>query len=180
MFEMINQGIVRASEIIKSLNHFNRSSEVFSEVCNLHTILDNCLVMLHSQLKHKIEIKKNYTDKEFCLIGNEGKLHQVFLNIIANAEQAIPENGHINISTCVNGSYVKTIINDNGAGIKEEHMRKIMDPFFTTKPPGKGTGLGLSIALNIVQEHNGLVEYESKFGVGTSVIISIPIKKYLK
>lgn len=175
MFKMIEQGISRATEIIKSLNHFNRSSEETTEICSLHAILENCLVMLHNQLKHKIEITKDFTSEKFCLTGNEGKLHQVFLNIIANAEQSIPTNGKIKIKTVLNGSYIKTIVSDNGEGIKEEHLHKIMDPFFTTKAPGKGTGLGLSIAHNIVQEHNGLIEYESKPQKGTTVTISLPL-----
>lgn len=175
MFDMIDQGINRATEIVKSLNHFNRSSEKSSELCNLHAIIDNCLVMLHNQLKHRIEINKVYTSSNFTLTGNEGKLHQLFLNIIGNAEQAINGSGTIHIETRLNGSYIKTIISDNGHGIKEEHMQKIMDPFFTTKSPGKGTGLGLSIVHNIIQDHNGLIEYESKPNEGTKVTVSLPL-----
>ncbi|MDA3893712.1 MAG: ATP-binding protein [Salinivirgaceae bacterium] len=175
MFEMIESGINRATEIINSLNHFNRKSEDLSEICSLHAILDNCLVILHNQLKYKIDVEKSYTEKVFCLMGNEGKLHQVFLNVIANAEQAIEGNGKIEINTSLNDSYIKTTISDTGNGIEQENLKKITDPFFTTKEPGKGTGLGLSIALSIIQEHNGIIEYQSMVNKGTSVTISLPI-----
>jgi signal transduction histidine kinase len=145
--------------------------------CNMHFVIDNCLTMLQNQLKNKVEIKKNYTEIPFKVLGNEGKLHQAILNIISNAEQSIENNGTIEIHTEVKNNYVLINITDSGTGISPENLPKIFDPFFTTKNPGKGTGLGLSITYKIVEEHEGTLTYESQLGKGTKAIIKLPVIK---
>jgi len=84
---------------------------------------------------------------------------------------------HINIKTEVSGNFLILTLNDTGCGISNENLSRIFDPFFTTKVPGKGTGLGLSITFNIIHEHNGTIEYESKENMGTKVTIKLPIKQ---
>ena len=103
-------------------------------------------------------------------------MHQLFLNIITNAMHAIEAKGTINIETRVAEHYITIKVTDDGCGIKQEHLNKIMDPFFTTKPPGFGTGLGLSITQKIVKEHNGFIEIESQPNHGTCVKITLPSK----
>jgi len=174
--EIIKTGVSRISNIISSLNRFNRNVDSNSEDCDLHKIIDNCLTMLHSKLKNKVEVIKDYCKEPFIVIGNEGKLHQAFLNILSNAEQAIEKNGMINIESIMENKFIKITISDTGKGIKEENLSRITEPFFTTKAPGIGTGLGLSISQNIISEHEGTIKYNSKQGKGTSVNISIPIK----
>jgi len=171
----IKVGVERAANIVSSLNHFSRTKESSSEYCNIHNIIDNCLVILNNIIKNRIEIVKNYTSDEYKLIGNEGKLHQAVLNILANAVQAINEKGIITITSEVEDKRIKISVKDDGCGISEENLPKILDPFFTTKDPGKGTGLGLSITYNIIQEHAGTIEFDSHIGKGTRVIISLPI-----
>ena len=107
-------------------------------------------------------------------IGNEGRLHQALLNILANAAQAIDGKGTINILTSKKEGFIEVTIEDDGEGIPEENLSKISDPFFTTKAPGEGTGLGLFITFSIIQEHNGEVDVISNPGKGTIFIISIP------
>jgi signal transduction histidine kinase len=99
----------------------------------------------------------------------------VFLNILANAEQAIEENGVIEIETRVEDNNLLVIISDNGHGIMDKDLQRITDPFYTTKEPGKGTGLGLSITRAILQNYNALLHFKSKPGSGTSVTIQFPI-----
>jgi two-component system, NtrC family, sensor kinase len=99
------------------------------------------------------------------------------LNIITNAEQSIDESGTITIHTDVSKDNILITIADSGYGIGQEHLQKIFDPFFTTKAPGKGVGLGLSISYNIIQEHNGSIEFESQLGKGTKAIIKLPVSK---
>lgn len=177
MLNGIQEGIRRASAIVTSLSHYSRRDDLPMIECDIHSIIDNCLVMLYNQLKHKIEIVKNYTEKKYVLIGNEGKLHQAVLNIIANSAQSIDVEGKIEISTLIEGKILKLIIKDNGCGISLENMPKILDPFFTTKAPGKGTGLGLSITYNIIQEHKGNIEFHSIPGKGTEAIITLPVNR---
>jgi len=177
LIEGINIGVERAAAIVTSLNHYNRRDDLPGIKCEMHSIIDNCLVMLQNQIKHKIQINKNYTSKPYELICNEGKLHQAILNVLANAVQSIQDKGNITIITDIGNNNFILSITDTGCGISKENLSKIMDPFFTTKEPGKGTGLGLSITYNILHEHNGTIEIESKLNKGTTVTITLPLNK---
>lgn len=168
------EGVRRASEIVKSLNQYSRSSGNTFELCNVNTILDNCTTMLSSQIKNKIEVIKQYAPN-CAVIANEGRLHQALLNILANACQAIQANGVIRITTKTETDTSVIEISDNGGGIPEDIMPKIFDPFFTTKSPGQGTGLGLSISLSIIKEHGGTIDIDSNIGIGTTITITFPL-----
>jgi signal transduction histidine kinase len=168
-------GIERASEIIKGLNHFSRDSKSNNVNCNLHSIIDNCLLVLTTRYRSRIRIEKNYEECDLILKGNDGQLHQLFTNIISNAIQSIDNNGVISIKTKKNTNNISVYITDTGCGIKEENISKILDPFFTTKEQGEGTGLGLSIAYNIIKDHNGTIEFESEVNKGTTVKITFSI-----
>jgi signal transduction histidine kinase len=177
LIEGIHVGAKRAADIVTGLNHYSRHDELPRVKCEMHSIIDNCLVILINQLKNRIEIQKRYTNQSSALICNEGKLHQAILNILANAGQAIEEKGTITITTSIEKQKFIISIADTGCGISAKNLPKITDPFFTTKDPGKGTGLGLSITYNIVQEHKGTLEFESQPGKGTKVIIALPLDK---
>ncbi len=105
-------------------------------------------------------------------------IEQVFLNLITNAIYAIKEkgcnDGRIKIKSKKTDSGVEVNIEDNGTGISEENQAKILDLFFTTKPPGKGTGLGLSICQNILKNLGGSLSFKSKLGIGTTFTVQIP------
>ncbi|WP_462253876.1 sensor histidine kinase [Ekhidna sp.] len=169
---VIKEGLSRATVIVNSLNHFSRRTDSMNETCDLNEILNNSLVMLQPKLKYKGKVIKELSEEKLTLKGNEGKLHQAFLNILSNAEQAIERNGTVTVKT--KGLKTKTVVEiaDNGEGISKENLKKISDPFFTTKPVGKGTGLGLSITYKIIEEHNGKIRVTSKQGKGTKFVIS--------
>jgi len=169
-------GIERAAKIVQSLNHYSRKNRSHTEKCDLHAIIDNCLLMLHNKLKHKVEVRKYYSPERLILIGNEGKLHQAIINILTNAEQAIKGNGAISIKTRKTVGFIELSVSDTGSGIKEDIISKITDPFFTTKPPGEGTGLGLSISENIIKEHNGTIKFESTKNKETKVTVKLKIE----
>lgn len=175
--EGMSTGVKRITKIILGLNHFNRQSSSRNESCNVHEIIENCLVMLNNKIKHNIVVERNFTKEKFELIGNEGKLHQAFLNIIINAVHSIEKEGLIGFETVVKNESIQISIKDNGHGMSERTMKKMFDPFFTTKEVGEGTGLGLSIAYGIISEHNGSLEYKSEINKGTEAIITIPINK---
>lgn len=167
----IREGVERATSIVSSLGHFSRGTSAMDETCDLHDILDNCLIMLQHKLKYKAKIIKQYAPSSVKLLGNEGKLHQAFLNILANAEQAIEESGTITIESKVNKENIRLTISDDGVGISQENLLKISDPFFTTKPVGQGTGLGLAITYKIIREHNGKISVTSTPSSGTRFTI---------
>jgi len=132
---------------------------------------------LNDEIKNRIIVVKEFTNEQFAIIGNEGKLHQAILNILTNSIHAIEKKGTINISTSIVKQMIVLTVIDSGHGIDKEDLNKIFDPFFTTKEPGEGTGLGLSITYQILKELNGTIEYNSEKGKGTTAIISIPIYK---
>ncbi len=174
LINAVNIGVIRAADIVKSLNRFSRQTESTSEDCDIHSIIDNCLVMLSIQTKNRIDIIKQFTNDSFTIVANEGRLHQAVLNILSNAIQAIDDKGSITITTALQDNELMLTISDSGLGIPKENLSRLFDPFFTTKEPGKGTGLGLSISYEIIKGFNGSVEIQSEVKKGTNVIIKLP------
>ena len=173
LLRIVREGVKRSTNIVKSLSHFSRKTPSMTERCDLKEIIENCLLILHNKIKNRVQIITTF-DKNSHAIGNEGRLHQALLNILANAAQAIDGAGTINILTSKKEGMVEVTIEDDGEGIPEENLSKISDPFFTTKAPGEGTGLGLFITYSIIEEHKGEVDVISNPGKGTIFIISIP------
>lgn len=175
LLSSLKLGIDRVSAIVRGLNQFSRDSKTYNESCDIHAIIENCLVMIQNQIKHGINIRKQFSQERLIVKGNVGKLHQVFTNVLINSLQAIDHEGDIAIATQQDDNRVIISIADTGCGIKKEILPRVTEPFFTTKDPQKGTGLGLSISYNIIQEHNGQLEIESEEGMGTKVVISLPM-----
>ena len=172
VIDIIRSGVKKAAQIVLNLNHFGSKDVEQNENCNLHYILDNCCSVIVNNHSDKLTIRKAYTNEKLEIVGNTGKLHQVFLNLLTNAEQAIEEKGEIYIQTKKNSSEIVIEISDTGVGIPEEIMDKIYEPFFTTKAPGSGTGLGLSISFNIIKEHKGELNLTSNHGNGTTARVT--------
>lgn len=178
IIRIIEAGIKKASNIVRSLGTFSKQGNEEIKSCNIHQIIENCLLILNYELIDKSTVVKKFSAGNPIIVGNEENLHQVFINLIMNSVQAIKTIGEIIIKTNIdnNKRLLEIIISDNGEGISEENLPKIFDPFFTTKPPGKGVGLGLSMVYSIILEHNGTINYKSEISKGTDVIISFPIK----
>lgn len=172
--DIINDGVNRAAAIVKSLNHFSRQVDKMDEHCVFAHIIENCLLILNSRLKGRVEVERRYEDPQLFIQGNEGRLHQAFLNILSNAEQAISEEGTITITLSNSNQETVVCIEDNGGGIAPDHLKRLGDPFFTTKPPGKGTGLGLFITYSIIREMKGEMKIESQMKQGTKVTLLFP------
>lgn len=175
VLDSIIEGVDRASIIVRSLSHFSRKGTKMDEECNIEDILDNCLTLLDSSIKGTIEVRKNYQSDGSTFSGNEGRLHQAFLNILTNAVHAISGPGSIDISTKKTGRNLLLTITDSGVGIKKDLLPKVLDPFFTTKAPGVGTGLGLSITYSILKEHRAEMKIDSEEGKGTVVSIKFKV-----
>jgi signal transduction histidine kinase/DNA-binding NarL/FixJ family response regulator len=186
-------GTDRIYEIIHGLRCFSRVDDTTTQDVNIHSIIDSVLLILHHRIKASgnkpgINIIKEY--KTLPLIQcYPGQLNQVFMNLIANAIDALEdyfldnskspcEQPTIRISTCIASNYSNAVITiaDNGSGISNENKDQIFNAFYTTKPVGKGTGLGLSISRQIiVEKHHGKLECVSEPGQGTQFVIEIPI-----
>ena len=167
----------RATNIVNNLLNFSRTGDAteFSEL-DISRVLDDTLQLLEPQLRgNQIEIVRGYDHELPLIVGNSGKLQQVFTNLLLNARDALPFGGSIRISTISSDDHSLTIeIADSGTGIAPENVAKIYDPFYTTKGVGQGTGLGLAVSYGIVQEHSGHISVESTPGHGTTFRITLP------
>ena len=169
-------GLERATEIVKALMTFSHRGSSQKNLSDLHNIIDNTLLFLQSKLTNQTVVRKEYKLTEPAPVFQD-KMHQVILNVIDNAIFAtnqIKEGERlIRISTSLEGSNVVLDISNNGPAIKEEHLRQLFDPFFTTRDPGEGTGLGLSISYTLIREHEGTIRAENREGF-VHFIIEIP------
>ena len=174
----IKEGISRTAKIVSSLNEFSQSKEEQDQPVYIHHLIENCITMLQYRLKDGIELIKDFGEDEIVVMGNNGKIHQAFLNIMTNAMQAIEGQGFIKIKTRIEEDQTIIEFSDSGQGIKPEDLPKITEPFFSTKEPGKGTGLGLSITYSIIADHSGKLTYSSDWGKGTTARVSLPSMRF--
>jgi PAS domain S-box-containing protein len=170
----------RVREIVRDLKIFSRSNEERRGAVDVEKVLESTLRMAWNELRHRAKLVKSY-GKVPKVDANESRLGQVFLNLIVNAVQAIPEGNfegnEIRISTKLDGDRVVVGIRDTGAGIPPEVQRRLFTPFFTTKPVGVGTGLGLAISHRIITSLGGDISFESELGAGTEFKVVLPVSQ---
>ena len=180
VLDKITQQSFRAAEIANGLLNFSRTSTTEFRDTNLNQVIRDTLSLLDHQFKTAQILVDLELDENLPPIhGNPGKLQQVFLNLLLNAKDAMPGGGRLRVATLANG-HVEAVVNDSGSGIAPEHLKRIYDPFFTTKTmprPGdrRGTGLGLSVSYGIIQEHAGKIHVESAIGAGTTFHLEFPL-----
>jgi signal transduction histidine kinase len=175
MLRVIQRGARRTKEIVQALHNYARGDDDRLVEVDLHRGLDDSLDLLRHHLKG-IEVERAYGG-DGRVRGFAGQLHQVFMNILTNAAQAIRlsgKGGKIRIATSTRGNSVVIAISDDGPGIPERLLARIFDPFFTTKDVGEGSGLGLSIVHGIVERHNGSISVASEVGKGTTFTVVLP------
>ena len=175
LLDGVQDGALRTSEIVKGLRNFTRLDEDERKPADINQGIESALLMLKHQLKNRVEVIKEF-GKLPPVMCYPGKLNQVFLNLLANAGQAIAGKGQIFIKTFSDGEIVTISIRDTGAGMTPEVRKHIFEPFFTTKPVGEGTGLGLPITYGIIEAHDGNIEVYSEPGMGTEFVITLPVK----
>lgn len=170
----IKEGAERTASIVKDLKTFARLDEDAMKKSDIQAGLNSTLTLLMHKYGKRIKVIKEYNPIPFvdCY---PGKINQVFMNILANACEAIPDKGEIYVTTNQVDDKVEIHIKDTGPGIHSENISKIFEPFYTTKDVGHGTGLGLSISYGIINEHHGKIDVKSEVGVGTEFIITLPI-----
>nr|MBA2620540.1 PAS domain S-box protein [Acidobacteriota bacterium] len=179
LLQKVQKQTDRASNIVGNLLNFSRTGNAseFVEI-DINKLLDDTLQLLEPQLRNsQVEIVKNYAAPPPRMLGNAGKLQQVFTNLIINARDAMNfGGGRITLLTEIaDNDSIAVEVADTGSGIEPENLIKIYDPFFTTKGVGSGTGLGLAVSYGIVQEHDGTIEARSAPGEGTTFRLVFPI-----
>ncbi|MDH5602619.1 MAG: PAS domain S-box protein, partial [Cyclobacteriaceae bacterium] len=176
----IKNGVERTTQIINGLRTFSRNDNEQAALIDIHENIEATLIMLHAKYANKVTLKKCFVNlpRVECLAG---KINQVLANIIGNGIDAVienqgPDTAEINITTSMKNNEIIIEIKDNGPGMDEETLKKIFDPFYTTKEIGKGTGLGLSISYNIIKQHSGKLLVKSSLGRGTTFTVCLPLK----
>lgn len=174
VLEKIKRQTLRASEIVNNLLNFSRTANVEFTELDIHRVLDDTIQLLEPQLRNtQIRLERIYGQNLPNTIGNATKLQQVFMNLLINAKDAMPQGGTLTIHTQFREGAILIEITDTGIGIAPENIAKIYDPFFTTKGVGQGTGLGLAVSYGIIQEHKGRIFVESKPNQGTQFQIKL-------
>jgi two-component system NtrC family sensor kinase len=175
VLEKIEKQSFRAAKIINSLLNFSRSSGTEFDRVDVNKAVGDVLSLVEHQLDaSRIRVRRELAPGLLPIRGNENRIQQVFFNLILNARDAMPSGGWLTLRTYADADTVVAEVGDTGHGIRREHIRRIYDPFFTTKGIGKGTGLGLSVSYGIVQEHGGAIFVDSTPGQGTTFQVALP------
>ncbi len=178
ILEMALSETVRLTDLLKKMLSFSKPDEEAKQPVDINVILDEILLLVRKQLQeNSIRISTSLEEGLGKVYASKNQLRQVFLNMISNARDAMPDGGTLTIKTMSGRDKILIDIIDTGIGIREEHIDKIFDAFFTTKEATKGVGLGLSVCYGFIKEHGGDIKVSSKKGEGTIFTIILP--KYL-
>lgn len=173
--DAVERNIDRASAIAQELLQFSRQRESGFIPLNINEVINGSLTLMKHKLNTVTIVQELSPVPD--VMGDPGKLKQVFINILSNSLEAMPDGGRIFLVTSLRNGMVETCITDTGPGVSEEDVSRVFDPFFTTKEIGSGTGLGLSICYGIIKQHHGTIELTSTIGNGTAVTIKIPSRE---
>ncbi|MCE9534731.1 MAG: sensor histidine kinase [Planctomycetes bacterium] len=181
-FEKILKGGQRAATIVNSMLGFARNQTTLREETDIVKIVEEVLLLTEKDLsKHRIQIDKRFHGRPIA-IAVAGQIEQILLNLVINARQAMPNGGRLRIDVRENptAEMVEIRIADSGVGIPPEQLRRIFEPFYTTKKPDEhghgGTGLGLSVCRQIIEQHHGRIRVESVVGKGSTFTVKLPLK----
>jgi len=181
----INSNVQRASGIIKHMRDFARQSDVVRHKVNINAPIEDVFKVMGHQLKmHRVEVVYEPDPDMPDIMADHNRLEQVFVNLVANAIDAMEEKAgqsdgedvekQLTVKSFFENGFVTVTVSDTGTGMAPEVMNKIFEPFFTTKEVGKGTGLGVSISYGIVKDCGGVIEIESEVGKGTQFKLKFP------
>jgi two-component system NtrC family sensor kinase len=178
VLEMALSETVRLSDMLRKMLSFSKPDQQEKQAVDLNMVLDEILLLHEKQLQENdIKIKASFAEGLPQIKASKDQLRQVFLNLVSNARDAMPDGGSLSVTTAAEDENVRIEIADNGIGIKEEHLKKIFDSFFTTKDSVKGVGLGLSVCYGFIKDHGGDIQVKSKVDSGTTFTITFPISQ---
>ncbi len=167
--------IERAQTIINTLLEFSRESRAELERVDINDLLRKTLQLMNKSLQNSgVHVVAELGSLSAC-VANQNALRQIFLNLITNAVQAMPNGGELRVRTApLLDGRIQLTFEDTGVGIPPEHLKDIFNPFFTTKEPGQGTGLGLSVVHSVVKRYHGDIHVQSEVNAGTTFTIEFP------
>lgn len=176
--QKVEKSALNSLEIIKKLLVFSRKGSFSLNSIDINRLIDETLVMVKKLANFRnTKVSRKFTNGLPQIMANQRQIQQVFLNLINNANQAMPEGGDLTISTGLSADrkYAVVEFKDTGCGISPENKAKVFEPFFTTKPAGQGTGLGLSVSLEIISRYGGTIEAASEPGKGSTFTVRMPV-----
>ncbi|MEJ2477038.1 MAG: ATP-binding protein, partial [Desulfobacterales bacterium] len=168
-----------ACATVRNLLDFTRKDQPVFTTVSVNDALQSTLNLLGNELSlGQVELELELGENLPLVAANPRHLQQLFLNLLLNAVDAMPEGGPLKVRSEVDkDGWVRVDVADSGVGIPEENLDKIFDPFFTTKEPGRGTGLGLSVSFGIAEQHGGRITVQSRPGAGTTFSVFLPRAK---
>jgi two-component system NtrC family sensor kinase len=176
ILEMALSETVRLSDLLRNMLSFSKPDQEERRPVEINSVLDEILLLHEKQLKENdINIAATFAEGLGLVNASKNQLRQVFLNMVANARDAMPDGGTLTVATSGDSDKVLIEIADTGTGIRKEHIDKIFDSFFTTKGEVKGVGLGLSVCYGFIKDHGGEIDVNSQEGVGTTFTITLPV-----
>ena len=178
ILDMALSETVRLTELLRKMLSFSKPDEEERQLVDVSTIMDEILLLMTKQLQeNSVRISSSFADGLGKVYASKNQLRQVFLNLISNARDAMPNGGTLTIKTMKQGDNIHIKVSDTGVGIREENIDKIFDAFFTTKDSIKGVGLGLSVCYGFIKDHGGDIKVSSKKGEGTTFTVILPAYK---
>jgi two-component system NtrC family sensor kinase len=173
--EMVKLGFDRISEIVRRLRAFYRPAEEGMEPTDINGVVRRVLALLGHQLSlGKVEGKTELAEQELLVLGSAGHLEQVLVNLVVNAQEAMPQGGELIVRTALHEDIVELQVTDTGRGMEEEEMSTLFEPFYGGRE-GRGLGLGLWISHNIIEGHGGHIGVVSEVDQGTTFTVSLPV-----
>ncbi|HUZ81603.1 MAG TPA: ATP-binding protein [Gaiellaceae bacterium] len=174
--ELIQQTGLEIKEIVRALLDFARENAEERHVVALDDVIRSTVDLIRRTNAHKgVELVDSYNDGGARVSASPNQLKQIFLNLVANARQAMPNGGTVSVDVHRDGEHLIAVVSDDGPGIDPEALERIFEPFFTTKRLTGGTGLGLSVSLGIAEAHGGTLTATSDLGRGAAFTLRLPI-----
>jgi PAS domain S-box-containing protein len=192
LLEQIHQACIRAQALVRQILSFSRKTPQELQLCHLGPIVQESLALLRTLIPTTIELRLDITATADVVLADPAQIHQVMINLVMNALQAMEDAGGVLEVSLVDlvldeiaaqhhelkpGSYVQLTVRDTGGGIAPAIMGRIFDPYFTTKEVGKGTGMGLAVVHGIVTHHGGAISAQSVLGRGASFQVYLPVRE---
>jgi PAS domain S-box-containing protein len=177
LLDMSLSETVRVTDMLRKMLSFSKPDQEQRTPVDINTILDEILLLHEKQLwEHSIKVVHSFGSNLGKVKASKNQLRQVFLNLISNARDAMPEGGRLTVATEGDDYFIHITVADNGVGIKKEHLGLVFETFFTTKTDSvKGVGLGLSVCYGFIKDHGGDIKVDSRPGEGTTFTISLPV-----
>ncbi len=175
--EVISAQIDRITRVTKDLTDFARTRPAAYKLTDINEVIDAALRLASFDASfQRLQITTAFGRDLPQVLADRDQLQQLFLNVLLNARDAMPDGGELKVATSADESYVRISIDDTGSGITPDDLKHVFDPFFTTKPSGRGTGLGLAVCYGIITAHGGKMEITNLDNTGTQVNIAVPFE----